>query len=103
MLERSSTAVGKVLGAIGDHPAVSAVGWDVLLSGTSLGLWAADRGLDVQAILSSSALSFGGKPKAAMDGLSDSKSLLGEIEATAGKSIERYSVKSCRETGVCFC
>lgn len=95
-LERSSTAVGKVLGAIGDHPAVSAVGWDVLLSGMSLGLWAANRGLDVQAILSSSALSFGGKPKAATDAMSDTKSIVGGIEETAEKSIERYSIKSFR-------
>ena len=96
ILERSSTAVGKVLGAIGDHPAVSAVGWDVLLSGMSLGLWAANRGLDVQAILSSSALSFGGKPKAATDAMSDTKSIVGGIEETAEKSIERYSIKSFR-------
>ena len=94
ILERSSTAVGKILGAIGDHPAVSVVGWDVLLSGMSLGLWAASRGLDIQAILSSSALSFGGNPKTAMDTISDSKSIVGEIEETAEKSIERYSITS---------
>jgi hypothetical protein len=87
ILERST--VGKILGAIGDHPAVSAVGWDVLISGMSLGLWTASRGLDVQAILSSSALSFGGKPKVAIDAISDSKSIVGEIEETAENSIER--------------
>jgi hypothetical protein len=97
VLERSSTAVGKVLGAIGDHPAVSAVGWDVLLSGMSLGLWAASRGLDVQAILSSSGLLFSGKPKAAIDAMTDTKSIVGEIEETAEKSIERYSVEFSRE------
>jgi hypothetical protein len=95
ILEWSSTAIGKVLGAIGDHPAVGAVGWDVLLSGMSLGLWAATRGLDVQAILSSSALSFGGEPKAAIDAMSDTKSIMGETEETAEKSIKRYSVDSC--------
>jgi hypothetical protein len=98
ILDRSSTAVGKVLGAIGDHPAVSAVGWDVLLSGMSLGLWAANRGLNVHAILSSCALSFGGKPKAAIDTMSDSKSRVGEVEETAVKSIERYSVEFHRRT-----
>jgi len=51
-LERGSTAIGKVLGAIRDHPAVGAAGWDALLSGLSLGLWAAVRGLDVEAIIS---------------------------------------------------
>jgi hypothetical protein len=44
--ERSSTSFGRVLGAIGDHPVVGMVGWDVLLSGLSIGLWAAARGLD---------------------------------------------------------
>lgn len=50
-LNRSSTAVGRVFGAIGEHPAVSAVGWDVLLSGLSLGIWAAIRGLDAEDML----------------------------------------------------
>jgi len=69
ILERSSTAVGKVLGAIGDHPAVSAVGWDVLLSGLSVGLWAAIRGLDVQEILRSTGLWYS-KPKVVGDAAS---------------------------------
>jgi len=62
-VERSSTAVNRVLGAIGDHPAVSAVGWDVLLSGLSVGLWAAIRGLDVQDILRSIGLSYSPRPR----------------------------------------
>jgi hypothetical protein len=89
VMERSSTAVGKVLGAIGDHPAVSVVGWDVILSGLSLGLWAACRGLDVQAILESAGLSFGGKSNTAIHAASGSKSIAGEIEDVAEKSIER--------------
>jgi hypothetical protein len=89
ILERSSTAFGKVLGAIGDHPAVSAVGWDVLLSGMSLGLWAANRGLDVQRILSSSALSFNEEPKAAIEEMPESKSIVGELEESAEKSIAK--------------
>jgi hypothetical protein len=52
--ERGTTTVGKVLGATSDHPVVSAVGWDVLLSTLSMGLWAAIRALDVTDILMSS-------------------------------------------------
>lgn len=55
-LERSGSAMGKILGAISDHPAVGAVGWDVLITGLSLGLWAALRGLDARAVLASSGL-----------------------------------------------
>ncbi|KAI1777793.1 hypothetical protein F4818DRAFT_325859 [Hypoxylon cercidicola] len=51
--ERSTTAVGKVLGSLSDHPAVQAVGWDVLLCTLSLGIWAAVRATDVQDIIKS--------------------------------------------------
>jgi len=44
--DRSTTAIGKVFSAISEHPAISAVGWDVILSGVSIGVWAAIRGLD---------------------------------------------------------
>ncbi|KAL1839118.1 hypothetical protein VTJ49DRAFT_1849 [Mycothermus thermophilus] len=50
-LERSTTAVEKVLGSLADHPAVAAAGKDVLLSTLSLGLWAAVRGTDVEGML----------------------------------------------------
>jgi hypothetical protein len=52
--ERTTTATGKVLGSLSDHPVVAAVGADVLLSALSLGLWAAVRDIDVEDILSSS-------------------------------------------------
>jgi hypothetical protein len=52
--DRGSTAVGKLLGAIREHPAVGAVGWDVILSGLSVGAWAAIRGLDAKEMLGSS-------------------------------------------------
>lgn len=51
--ERSTTALGKVLGSISDHPVVQAVGWDVLLCTLSLGVWAAVRATDVQDIIKS--------------------------------------------------
>ncbi|KAK3366338.1 hypothetical protein B0H63DRAFT_498222 [Podospora didyma] len=49
--ERSSTAIEKVLGSVRDHPTVAAAGKDVLLCALSLGLWAAVRAMDVQAML----------------------------------------------------
>lgn len=51
--------MSRLLGAIGEHPAVSAVGWDVLLSGLSLGVWAAVRGLDGKEMLGSCVPFFG--------------------------------------------
>jgi hypothetical protein len=53
-LNRSSTALSRVFGAVLEHPAISAVGSDVLLSGLSLGIWAAVRGLDPGDMLGSS-------------------------------------------------
>ncbi|OTB06894.1 hypothetical protein M426DRAFT_318608 [Hypoxylon sp. CI-4A] len=51
--ERSTTALGKILGSIYDHPAVKAAGWDVLGCALSLGLWAAVRATDTRNILKS--------------------------------------------------
>ncbi|KAI1807994.1 hypothetical protein F4811DRAFT_549424 [Daldinia bambusicola] len=51
--ERSTTAIGKVLGSLYDHPAVNAVGCDVLVCTVSLGLWAAIRAISVQDIITS--------------------------------------------------
>jgi len=53
-LNRGSTALSRVFGAISEHPAISAFGGDVLLSGLSLGIWAAIRGLDPADMLGSS-------------------------------------------------
>ncbi|KAJ2976959.1 hypothetical protein NUW58_g7956 [Xylaria curta] len=50
--ERSTTAVGKVLGSTLDHPAVAAVGWDVLLCALGLGVWAAVRSINARDIMS---------------------------------------------------
>jgi hypothetical protein len=92
LTERTSTAVGKVLGAIDDHPAVSAVGWDVIMSGLTIGLWAVTRGLDVERVLASTGLWYG-KPAAdaVADVYADSKSLVDGIEDIAEKSIEKYA------------
>ena len=47
---RAASAIGEVLGALGAHPAVASVGWDVVICTTSLGAWAIARGLDVSRI-----------------------------------------------------
>ncbi|KAK7940832.1 uncharacterized protein PG986_013219 [Apiospora aurea] len=57
--ERGSSSVGKVLGSISDHPVVAAVGWDTLICAVSLGVWAAVRATDVQAIIKSAVPYYG--------------------------------------------
>lgn len=57
--ERSTTALGKVIGSISDHPVVAAVGWDALICVVSLGVWAAVRATDVQAIIKSAVPYYG--------------------------------------------
>ncbi|KAL2074351.1 hypothetical protein VTL71DRAFT_8129 [Oculimacula yallundae] len=54
VLGRGSAAFGRIFGAMGEHPAVGLVATDVLLTGLSLGIWAAIRGLDATDILRSS-------------------------------------------------
>lgn len=51
--ERARTASGKLLGSMADHPVVAAVGYDVLLSGLSIGVWAAVRSLKAGDVLTS--------------------------------------------------
>ena len=58
---RSASALNRVLGAINDHPAISSIGWDVLMCGLSLGVWAAARGLEPGRMLS--AIGIGEAPK----------------------------------------
>lgn len=52
-LNHGYTVFGRVLGAFNEHPAVGAVGWDVILSGLSLGIWAVIRGLEPKKMLGS--------------------------------------------------
>jgi hypothetical protein len=81
---RGSTAIGRVFGAVGEHPAVTAVGWDVILSGLSLGVWAATRGLDSKEILRSSTFFSNGPQKKAEN---VSLSITVEPESPANKSV----------------
>ncbi|KAK8082535.1 hypothetical protein PG996_001316 [Apiospora saccharicola] len=57
--ERSTTALGKVIGSISDHPVVAGVGWDALICVMSLGIWAAVRATDIQAIIKSAVPYYG--------------------------------------------
>jgi hypothetical protein len=52
--ERTTSAAGKILGSMSDHPIVSLVGWDVIISVVSLGIWAAVRAMKAEDILVSS-------------------------------------------------
>ncbi|KAL2688783.1 hypothetical protein IWX47DRAFT_595007 [Phyllosticta citricarpa] len=53
MLSKLGLTVSKLLEAISDEPIISAVGWDVVLTGFTLCLWAAVRNLDVSEMLRS--------------------------------------------------
>lgn len=60
--ERSTSAIGKVLGSASDHPAVAAVSFDIAICALSLGFWAAYHDLDARDMLSSSALPYNATP-----------------------------------------
>lgn len=49
--ERTTTATGKLFGAIYDHPVVTGVAVDVIIAGFSLGIWAALRPLQATDVL----------------------------------------------------
>jgi hypothetical protein len=46
-VERSTTAISRIVGSLSDHPAAASVGWDVILCGLSLIAWASVRGVDI--------------------------------------------------------
>ncbi|KAK8244807.1 hypothetical protein HDK77DRAFT_509220 [Phyllosticta capitalensis] len=51
VLAKLGSTISKLLEAIGDEPIISAVAWDVVLTGFTLCLWAAVRNLDVSEML----------------------------------------------------
>ena len=59
--ERTTTAFGRILSATKDHPVVSGIGWDVLISILSIGCWAAVRATDVSDIFASTVPGFTGQ------------------------------------------
>ncbi|KAK8126048.1 uncharacterized protein PG998_001807 [Apiospora kogelbergensis] len=93
--ERSSTALGKVLGSISDHPAVMAVGWDALICVASLGVWAAVRATDVEAIIKSTVPYYGTEVAEALSSSKEPDShetmIKAEPEADEGSELEASS------------
>ena len=63
--ERVWTALTRLVAAVSNHPAVSMASMDVVLSGVGLCLWAFVRGLNVDAMLDCSGLSFFSETKEA--------------------------------------
>jgi len=84
---RGSTAVSRLFGAVGEHPAVGAVGWDVLLSGLSLGIWTGIRGLDAKTLLGVS-IPFYPRPEAMAEPIDEATDA---IMVEAEKVLEKYS------------
>lgn len=78
--ERTTTAVGKVLGSMGDHPAVGGVAVDVVLCAVGLGLWAAVRGVGVNEILGSAVPFY--RPAVTAEGL------MGEVVKREDEGVE---------------
>jgi hypothetical protein len=54
--QQAWTVLVRVIGALSDNTVISQVGWDVLLSVLSLGVWAVSHGVDVTAMLRCSGL-----------------------------------------------
>ncbi|KPM40637.1 hypothetical protein AK830_g5905 [Neonectria ditissima] len=65
--ERTTSAFGRILGATSDHPVVGMAGWDVIISGVSIGLWVATRATDVSDILASTIPAYPGHEHASAE------------------------------------
>ncbi|KAH9222803.1 hypothetical protein DL95DRAFT_144726 [Leptodontidium sp. 2 PMI_412] len=89
VLGRGSTAIGRVFGAMSEHPAVGSVAWDVVLTGISLGIWAAVRGLDAREMLRSSIPFHAKRPS---EGLVNSD--FGGIKTKTEKAISKIDVST---------
>jgi hypothetical protein len=84
--ERTTTAVGKVLGSMSDHPVVGGVAVDVVLCAVGLGLWAAVRGVGVDEILGSAVPFY--KPAVTAQGLMSKVVKQEEVEAEMRGEVE---------------
>lgn len=92
--ERTTTAVGKVLGSMGDHPVVGGVAVDAVLCAVAAGLWAAVRGVGVDEILGCAVPFY--RPAVAVEGATGEGEVVkreekteageGEEEAAAGET-----------------
>ncbi|KUI60755.1 hypothetical protein VP1G_07957 [Cytospora mali] len=95
--DRTTTAVGRILGSMLDHPVVAAVGYDVLLSGTSVGLWAAVRSLGAGDILTSVVPLYNDSRNSVIEKSSDESSRLAASES-ARRSGRNKGVSSVNST-----
>ncbi|KAF3770516.1 hypothetical protein M406DRAFT_344220 [Cryphonectria parasitica EP155] len=100
--ERTTTAIGKLLGSTRDHPVVAAVGYDVLISGLSVGLWAAVRSLGAGDILTLAVPLYHNKHESVEGGPGSSEQLAhdeqnhDDTDDTASASVRRRAVRGSR-------
>lgn len=86
--DRSITAFSRILEARSEHPVVSTIGRDVLLSTISLGAWAAVRSTDVSDIVSSCLPFVGASSEDASKNLTGASELRRGSHKRAAASIE---------------
>ena len=92
-LDRTTTAFSRVLGAIWEHPAVTAVGLDVILSGLTLGTWAGIRGLDARDMCASSMPFINTVAKVVEETASEATETLSEIKDHTREATESVIAK----------
>lgn len=80
--ERTTSAFGRILSATRDHPVVSGIGWDVLLSILSIGCWASVRATDASDILASTIPGFKRQRRSDQTGLEEESSLMTQAKET---------------------
>ncbi|KAI0024845.1 hypothetical protein F4780DRAFT_723242 [Xylariomycetidae sp. FL0641] len=97
--ERTTTALGKVLGSISDHPAVAGVGIDALIAALSVGLWAAVRAANVQDVLSSAIPFYPYVPKVDSTASNGATKPLEKIEADPVEDTEPEPPVTLRRSG----
>lgn len=97
-LERTTTALSKILGSTSDHPAVAAAARDVLLSTVSVTVWAAVRPLDISDILACATPFFKSKALEKFDGFSGQNDSPGSdvLEAPGPAASTRRKTRSAR-------
>lgn len=106
------TAIGRTLGSLSDSPLVQVIGWDVMLTGLSIIVWAGVRGLHPSNILSSvgmpikadlphvSTASFRSKAKATRQSVEKAVNKAGEKAKRTAADAESAVRKAAGQDGV---